>query len=120
MKIYGRDIKFARTIQATCAVANLCKDGDTKNLDKLFDGKYQVSQLTAARFMVALSEGYETQQTYIKAGYEPHPLTEGEALSLTEDVFSDLFLEAIDAWTGERPTIEVEEPKGKKKATAKQ
>lgn len=119
MKVYGREIKFLRTIQATCEVANMCKDGDTKYLDKLFDGKYQVSQVTAARFMAALSSGYETQQTYIKPDYEPHPLTEGEALSLTEDEFSALFLEAVDAWSGEKPTIEVEEPKGKKKATAK-
>lgn len=119
MKVYGRDIKFKRTIQATCEVASLCKDGDAKNLDKLFDGKYQVSQVTAARFMVALSNGYETSQSYIKADYEPHPLTEGEALSLTEEEFDALFMEALDAWSGEKPTIETEEPKGKKKATAK-
>lgn len=120
MKVYGREVKFARTIQATCAVVNLCKDGDADNLETLFEGKYQVSQVTAARFMVALSEGYETQQTYIKSDYEPHPLTEGEALSLTEDDFGKLFDEAIAAWRGEKPTIEVEQPKSKKKATAKE
>lgn len=117
MKIYGREIKFKRTVAATCSVANLCAGGDIGKINQLFSGKYQQSQTQAAKFMAALSEGYENAKVFENADYQPRPLTCEEALSLDSETFDTLFYEAIDAWTGEKPTVETKPPKetGKKK-----
>lgn len=115
MKVYGREINFLRTVEATIKIADMCPDSDIANADKLFDGTYQVSQQTAASFMAILSEGYENHKSFEDRGYEPNPLTEREALSLSADEFNGLFVEAVSAYTGEKPTVETEPPKGKKK-----
>lgn len=115
MKINGRDVSFLRTVMANCKIAEICPDGDIANARMLFEGNYQDSQRTAAKFMAIMSEGYEQSKRFREAGYEPHPLTEEEALNMTEDDFSEAFGEAIKAYTGEKPTVETEAPKGKKK-----
>ena len=117
MKVYGREINFLRTVEATIKIADMCPDSDIANADKLFDGTYQVSQQTAASFMAILSKGYEDHKSFEDHGYEPNPLTEREALSLSGDEFNELFVEAVSAYTGEKPTVETEPPKSKKKAT---
>lgn len=115
MKINGRDVSFLRTVMANCKIAEICPDGDIANARMLFEGNYQDSQRTAAKFMAIMSEGYEENKRFREAGYEPRPLTEEEALNMTEDDFSEAFGEAIKAYTGEKPTVETEAPKGKKK-----
>lgn len=116
MKVNGREVKFKRTVMATCKIAEICKDGDIKNAESLFDGNYQTSQQTAAKFLAILSEGYEMNRKYQEPEYTPRPLTAEEALNLTEADFSELFIEAVTAYSGEKPTIETEPAKGKKKA----
>ena len=119
MEINGREVKFKRTVSATCKIAEMCKDGDIKNAGTLFDGNYQTSQKSAAKFMAVMSEGYEQNRKFREAGYEPRPLSEEEALNLEEDEFSELFAEAVKAYSGEKPTIETEPVKSKKKAEIK-
>lgn len=119
MRVYGKEVKFLRTVAATCKIADLCKDGDIANAATLFDGNYQTSQDTAAKFIVIMNEGYEMNRKFEEAGYEPRPLTYEEALNLTEDDFSKCFNEAVKAYSGEKPTVEAEAPKGKKKETTK-
>lgn len=119
MRVYGREVGFLRTVAATCKIADLCKDGDIANAATLFDGNYQTSQDTAAKFMAIMSEGYENHRKFEEAGYEPRPLTDEEFINLSEDEFSECFKEAIMAYTGEKPTVETEAPKGKKKETTK-
>ena len=115
MKVYGREINFKRTVEATINIADMCPDSDIANADKLFDGTYQVSQKTAASFMAILSKGYENHKSFEDPGYEPNPLTVREALSLESNEFDALFVEAVRAYTGEKPTVETEPPKDKKK-----
>ena len=119
MKINGREVKFMRTVAATCRIAETCEDGDIKNVNKLFDGNDQTSQKACAQFMEIMSEGFEENRKFKEAGYEPRPLTLEEALSLTEEEFSACFLEAVEAYSGEKPTVETEPIKSKKKATSK-
>ena len=120
MIINGREIKFLRTVKANCMIADMCKDGEIKNLGILFDGGYRKSQETTAKFMAALSEGYETNKAFQDPEYKPHPLSVDEALCLEDDVFADLFLEAVDVFGLEKATVETaEEPKSKKKGEAK-
>lgn len=108
MNIYGREVNFLRTVEATIKIADMCPDSDIEKADQLFDGSYQVSQQTAATFMAVLSEGYETNKAFADPDYKPHPLTEREALSLQSEDFSALFGEAIQAYTGEKVTVEAE------------
>lgn len=115
MEIHGREIKFLRTVEATIKIADMCKDGDIKNAETLFDGSYQTSQKTAADFMAVLSEGYEKNRAFNEQGYKARPLMADEVLSLTEDDFGTLFGEAVKAYNGEKPTIETEENKDTKK-----
>ena len=37
MLIHGREIKFLRTVQAACDIADICPKGDMANIGKLFD-----------------------------------------------------------------------------------
>ena len=108
MNIYGREVKFLRTVEATIKIADMCPDSDIEKANQLFDGSYQVSQQTAATFMAVLSEGYENNKAFADPEYKPHPLTEREALSLQSEKFSELFGEAIQAYVGEKVTVETE------------
>lgn len=108
MTVYGREIKFLRTVGATIKVADMCPDGEIENVDRLFEGNYQMSQKTAAKFMSVLSESYEDNKAYWEPGYKGTPLSEEEALALPGDVFNELFIEAVKAYTGEKPTVETE------------
>lgn len=115
MVVNGRDIKFLRSVMATCKIAELCKDGDIKNAATLFEGSYQDSQKTAAQFMAIMSDGFEQNKKFREPGYEPRPLVAEEAMCLTEEEFSQLFKEAGEAYSGEKPTVETEPPKKQKK-----
>ena len=119
MKVNGREIHFMRTVQATCDIADMCKDHNIENAATLFEGSYQDSQRAAAQFLAIMSKGYEDNKSFQEPGYEPHPLRPDEAMSLPEDVFSDLFVEAVHVYGGEKPTIETQPVKGKKKAESK-
>lgn len=118
MEINGREVKFMRTVYAQCKIADICPEQDSSRMAELFSGNYQQSQRQSAKFMAFLSEGYEQNRKFAEPGYTPRPLTEDEALSLFDEDFTALFNEAFAAWTGNKPTIETEQPKGKKKAGA--
>lgn len=121
MKVYGRDVFFKRTIQANCEIVDTLCNGDADQIENMFNGAYVKSQKAAATFISILSEGYEKAQKFNDPDYEPHPITVDEALSLDEDDFSQLFNEALTAWSGEKITVETEEPKptGKKNVKTK-
>lgn len=116
MLINGREIRFLRTISANCKVADMCPERDASKIGALFSGGYQDQQKTCAEFIAALSDGYEQNMKFKDQGYKPNPITAEEALSLEEADFSALFEEAFKVWRGEKPTIETEPVKGKKKA----
>lgn len=116
MDIHGRNIGFLRTVLATCEIADLSPDGDVNRFDSLLQSpKYAVTQRAAAGFIAALSKGYEMAKAFDDPKYSPKPLSVNEALNLDENTFNELFMEALTAWTGEKPTVEAEEVKGKGK-----
>lgn len=119
MIIFGRDIRFKKTIGALCMVAENCRDKDITNLAILLDnGTTSEKLLARAMFIVALHNGYEEYTKLENPDYEGTPLTIEEVMLLDEEPFNEAFNEAVQAWLGEKPTIEVEEPKKKAKRKA--
>lgn len=119
MKVYGREINFLRTVAGNCKIADICPDGDMSKAGLLFEGSYQKSQNTAAKFICILQEGYELNKKFSDQNYEPNILTPEMVMNLPDDIFSDLFTAALEAYSGEKPTVETEPVKSKKKAVLK-
>lgn len=119
MKINGREVKFCRTVEVNCKIADLCTDGNIDNISTLLDGKYQDSQRTSAKFISIMSEGYEKKKKFQEPGYEPHPLTFEETMTLEDEEFRQAFREAIEAWSGEKITVDTVPVKKTGKRTQK-
>ena len=68
---------------------------------------------TWATFVCSLNKGYEMAQKYVDKDYVQNPLTEEELFTLTEKEFGNLMTEAMQAWFGDKVTVEAEEPKKK-------
>lgn len=115
MIIRGREIKFLRTVLATCTIADLCPDGQISKIGGLFAGSDSKIARNEAEFIRALNEGYEMNRYFDEPEYEPKVISVEEILSLKNDDFSALFAEAVSAFQSELPTVEVEEKKSKKK-----
>lgn len=119
MIIHGREIKFKRTIGAVCMIAENCKDKNIDNLASFLNNGTTTEVLLArASFIAALSNGYDDQQSFENPNYERINLQIEEILALDEEPMAKLFNEAVSAWMGEKPSIEVEEPKKKAKRKA--
>lgn len=114
MIVHGREIKFRRTVLATCEIADVCPDKDISRFGELASADYVSSQKAAAQFVVALNRGYEMNQKYEDPGHEERPLTLEEVMLLDNDDFNTLFQDALKAFEqGGKTTVETEEPKGK-------
>lgn len=114
MIVHGREVKFLRTVWAVNEVAKVCPENNIGKLTEALQTKSTVSlNETWATFMAALSNGYEMAQKYADKEYEPNPLTVEELYNLTEQEFESLLAEAMEAWLGDKVTVEVEEPKKK-------
>ena len=118
MKIYGRDVEFKRTVWAECEL-NKFANGSMQQLEERLNADYVTSQVTSARIISILSRAAEMAKKYEEPDYEPNPLTEDEALSLTGPEFRKVFTEAMQAWAGEKPTIEAVPKKSVKKTAQK-
>lgn len=114
MKIHGREVEFRRTVDANCKIDKLTGG----NWDQYFAGidGYAAGQMFSARFIAALSEAAEDAKVFEIEGYEKHPLTVQEALTLDDETFGALFNEALEVWRGEKPTIAAKPIPSKKKA----
>lgn len=119
MQIFGKDIHFLRTVAANCEIADICPDGDMSKAGMLFEGSYQKSQNVAAKFICILAKGYEQNKKFSDPDYEPFYLTPEMVLCLPDEEFGQAFNEALEAYSGEKPTIETQATKGKKKAAPK-
>lgn len=113
MLIHGREIKFLRTVQAACEIADICPKGDMANLGKLFEGTTKNRITNMANIIHFLNEGYEEAKAFEEEGYKPNPISVKEIMLLDEETFNNLFVEATDAFYGDKQTVEVEEPKKK-------
>lgn len=110
MKVHGREVKFSRTVQANIRIIEELAGGNPDKVKDIFNDSmsFVQTQTACAKFIAILSEGYEASQKYINPDYEPRPVTKDEALLLSPEDFSQLFDEALQAWTGEKVTVETE------------
>lgn len=106
MIINGREIKFKRTVMATCIIADRCPEGDIQRAAELFNGDYRSRMENGAIFAVALNDGYERNRAFEEPGYKPHPLTVDEVMLLDFEDYEKLIEEATTAFAAEMPTIE--------------
>lgn len=117
MIINGKDRKFFLSVGASCAIADLCPDGDLANIGSLFSGHMGDSMRTIAKFIVALNRGYEDRVH--PDAEKPNYVTVKELMSLTMDEFHQVEAEAFEAYNGGSKTeIELTDPKGSKKNEA--
>lgn len=114
MKIYGREIKFLRTVKATSDIANLCPDQDIERLGELFGGALPKTLETGAKIIHYLNEGYEMNQKFMNPEYEPKIISVEEILYLPDNLFTDLMKSAMEGiGNGAEQSIELEETKKK-------
>lgn len=120
MIIHGREITLRRTVGAEVEIADMCQDGDIKNLaDFLFKQTVYSRRIrNMAKFSAALSRAGESYLHFQNAEYAPDPLTVDEILSLSPEEFNLLQEAAMKAFMDDgKTTVETEAPK-KRKATA--
>lgn len=124
MIIHGKEYHFLLTVGTTRAISRLCPDNNIANIGMIFEGKSTDKMIdTIAELAAAMSEGYEAQQKYLIEGYEPHPISKDEILTLTFQELENLqkeVMEEIGAGMQTEIEAEPEKIKGKKneKATA--
>lgn len=119
MKIHGRECKFRLTIGASVEIAELCPEGDIKNIGDLLSGRYAETLGATAKIIVALNKGYEDAQKYEQEGYVARPLSVEEVLTLDGETLAALQAEALAAFTNDQKTS-VEDAPAKKKTKAKE
>lgn len=111
MKIRGRDVRFLRTVKTACELARMCPDNDLRNLDALWNGNVAETNENAAKIMHLMAEGYEMNKHFDDPSYKPNPISEEEIMYLDDTTFQELFNEMMEAFTGDKPTVEAEESK---------
>lgn len=115
MEFRGKEIKFMRTVQASCDIADMCPGGDARQIAKLLDGgTTSANVMNMAKIIHIMNKGYEDNHAYFEEGYESTPIPVEALLVMDDDDFMKLFGEAASAFYGEKPTIEAEPVKAKK------
>lgn len=105
------------TVEAHHKIAALAPDNNVQTTMELLRSNDTVEQYaTAALFVAAMSEGYESNKAWEEPGYEPHPLTLEEINHLRRVDLDALFDEAWDVFLKDiGATVEAEAPKSAKK-----
>lgn len=117
MVINGREIKFRRTVKANCLLAEHAPNKDIRRYPELWNtDNYADSQLAAAYWVFALNDGYENWLSFQDHDHVSNPLTVEEIMSLDEDTFAQLFMEAIEVYRADgKQTVQTQPKKSKKK-----
>lgn len=112
MIIHGKERAFLMTVQASVDIAEMCPDGDLMRVREVLEGPQTKSLRFIAKFIAALSRGYENNRKYEVPGYEPDPLTVDEILSMPFSEIMATEKEAMKAFFGSAKTeIEIKESK---------
>lgn len=121
MIIHGREYHFLLTVGTTRAIAKLCPENNIANIGLIFEGKDTDKMIdTIAELSAAMSAGYEQRQKYLVSGYEPHPLTKDEVLTLTMQELEEVQNEVMkEIGVGMKTEIETEPDKKRKKNEVK-
>lgn len=114
MKVFGRDVKFKRTVGATCKIAESCPDRDIKKIEALFnEDDISKTQHSVAIIIAALNEGYEVFRSFNEDGYKPNPITIEQIMALDQDDFTQLANEAITEFKDVKQTVEAQPKKNR-------
>ena len=109
MVVLGKDIKFRRSVQANCEIADICPNKDINKFNELINGNYPTAQKAAATFIVALNRAHEDYANYIDPAHEPDPVSIREIMMLDNEQFNDLFMEALKVFADDgKTTVETE------------
>ena len=111
MKIKGREIKFLKTVKSTCDIEDLCPNHDISRFPELMGGSVKTVNTTVAKLIHILNEGYEMNRKMNEEGYKANILTEEEILYLDDATFTALAEEMMQAFNGQKPTVETEDSK---------
>lgn len=117
MIIRGREVKFLRTVKTACEMAKMCPDGDLANLDALFTGSVANINENGAKLIHLMAEGYEMNKHFDDPSYKPNPISVEEVLYLDDATYVALFNEMMEAFTGDKRTVETEETKKNENVT---
>lgn len=110
MIVHGKERSFLMTVQASVEIAEMCPDQDLTRIAEAFDQPTAKSIRFIAKFIAALSRGYENNRKYEEPGHEPDPLTVDEILSMPLTDIKALESEAFAAYFGStKREIEVKE-----------
>lgn len=113
MKIRGREIGFLRTVQTACDIADMCPDKDLKNIESLFSGNVSDINKNGAKIIHLMNKGYEMSKHFDDPSYKPNPISVEEIMYLSDTEYQNLFNAMMDAFTADKPTVEVEPSKKK-------
>lgn len=117
MIIRGRDVKFLRTVKTACELAKMCPGGDLANLDALFTGGVAEINENGAKIIHLMAEGYEMNKHFDDPSYKPNPISVEEILYLDDATYVELFNEMMEAFQGDKRTVETEETKKNENVT---
>lgn len=118
MEIYGREIRFRRTVSATCEIADLCPGGDISNIEQALQGTTRQVFHFQAAFIAALSKGYEDAAQFEDRDHVKQPISVDELTTLSLDEFTELFGEAAAVFADDGKTTVDAKPAKKKEAEA--
>lgn len=122
MIVFGKDVQFLRTVEADCEIEEICPDKNIERISELAQGNTKKKFRSMGAFIRILNEGYENNKSFTAQmegkSYDADPISEEMLKHLTTVEFNELFVEAVAAFIGETPTIEVEEEKDQKKSEA--
>ena len=121
MIIHGKEYHFLLTVGTTRAIAKLCPENNIAKIGLIFEGKDTDKMIdTIAELSAAMSAGYEARQKFLVDGYEPHPLTKEEVLTLTIQELEEVQSEVMnEIGAGMKTEIETEPDKKRKKNEVK-
>ena len=114
MKIYGEEYGMMLTIGATDEIGKFCPDGDFTRIGELLDQKYSDMINAVAKFIVALSKGYDDNKRFSGEEVTHKPLTVEMVKALPVSFFKEAQAEAFATFSADsKTTVEVAPSKKK-------
>lgn len=113
IKINGREYGLKLTVGAALAITEICPAEDLSKLnDALYYPMLHMANENTIRFIVALSEGYESAKAFNDPGYTPDPITRELLETVTLGELFQLRNEAIAVYNRDtQPSVETENEK---------
>lgn len=119
MIVHGKERSFLLTVQASVDIAEMCPGGDLGRIGEALEGPTNKNLRFIAKFIAALSRGYESSRKYEEPGHEPDPLTVDEIMSMPFKEITALLSEAMTVFSeGTKTEVELKDSPKKEEGTA--